>query len=279
MGSSLVVSFLGNQSVDDDNGDGDREGIKDATSLSSAEGLAMASMRVYTSWRRRWEGTAERRDTQRPARHLVALGATRRRAHREWHLLARRHRLHCHITNSTTSLHSENTSDSAEDDSGATQEDKSEAAGVQGEEKPSPSLWTRIKGWFRMDKDRLQSLGMGAFLAYGFVSNVNYGVFFTIAWLSHVKRTGMIPFARGQWKAFLGVYAGLWAIQNFLRPVRIAAAIALTPLVNQMLKYLVENLGIERRQAFLLLIFGLAVFTFSSLVTGIWILGGIPKPM
>lgn len=143
-------------------------------------------------------------------------------------------------------------------------------------EASKPSFWGRVKGWFKMDRKRLQDLGIGAFIAYSFVSNVNYGIFFTIAWMNHVKQTGMIPFAKGQWKAFMAVYAGLWAIQNIMRPVRIAAAIALTPLVNRMLDYLVINLGIRRRQAVMLLFLGLAVFTLSSLISGIWILGGIP---
>lgn len=137
--------------------------------------------------------------------------------------------------------------------------------------------WSRVKQWFAVDKRKLQDLGIGAFIAYGFVSNVNSGIMVVIAWLSHVKQTGMIPFAKGQWKAFLAVYAGLWAVQNFLRPIRIAAAIALTPLVNSMLKNLVEKLGIKRRQAVLLMFIGLAVFTMSSLVSAIWILGGIPS--
>lgn len=139
------------------------------------------------------------------------------------------------------------------------------------------SIWSRVKNLFKIDKSRLQNLGITAFVAYGFVSNVNFGVIFTVAWLTHVRQTGMIPFARGQWKAFLAVYAGLWAFQNFLRPLRIAAAIALTPLVDHMLDNLVTNLGIKRKQAILLLFCGLAVFTLSSLITGIWILGGIPS--
>ena len=138
------------------------------------------------------------------------------------------------------------------------------------------SFWGRIRSWFHIDKTRLQNLGIGAFLAYGFVSNVSQGICFTVAWLTHVKQTGTIPFARGQWKAFLGVYAGLWALQNIMRPLRFAIAMALTPLVNRMLQSLTVKLGINKRQAVMLLLFGLAVFTLSSLVTSIWILGGIP---
>ena len=44
-----------------------------------------------------------------------------------------------------------------------------------------------------------------------------------------VEQTGMSPLAPGQWKPFLAVYAGLWVVTNFMRPIRVAAAVAISP--------------------------------------------------
>eukprot|EP00210_Caulerpa_lentillifera_P000486 g469.t1 len=143
----------------------------------------------------------------------------------------------------------------------------------------SMSLSDRIRSWLRLDINRIKSLGIGAILSYSFLSNVNSGICFTVAWLTHVKQTGTMPFAAGQWKKFVAIYVGLWTVYSFLRPLRIALAIALTPFVNRMMDYLVQKLAIQRRQAFFVLLIALFIFTVSSFAMAIWILGGIPtKP-
>ncbi|GLC56408.1 hypothetical protein PLESTB_001101600 [Pleodorina starrii] len=96
----------------------------------------------------------------------------------------------------------------------------------------SPGLLGRIKRFFlgdKLDKEKLAQLGMGAFASYGFISNVTYGICLGTAWISFVKATGKSPLAAGQWPAFLGFYAGLWTVQNFVRPLRFSLAIALAP--------------------------------------------------
>lgn len=35
--------------------------------------------------------------------------------------------------------------------------------------------------------------------------------------------------APGQWKSFLAVYAGFWVFNNVVRPIRLAAAVAISP--------------------------------------------------
>ena len=40
-----------------------------------------------------------------------------------------------------------------------------------------------------------------------------------------MKTTGNSPLAPGQWQGFLAVYAGLWAMQNFIRPIRFTIAL------------------------------------------------------
>jgi hypothetical protein len=59
-----------------------------------------------------------------------------------------------------------------------------------------------------MDKERLASLGMGAFASYGAISNITYCTCLTIAWIAFVKATGKSPLAPGEWKGFLAYYAG-----------------------------------------------------------------------
>lgn len=182
-------------------------------------------------------------------------------------VLSRIHSQSTNIPETATELEDSRGNEDSEELSLVPVESKKEALGFMG----------RIRNWFKMDKNKLQNLGVGAILSYGFISNVNSGICFTVAWLTHVKRTGMMPFAPGQWKGFVAIYAGLWALYSVLRPLRIALAIALTPLVDRMMEYLVHKLGVERRQAFFLLLIALIVFTLSSFGMAVWILGGIPS--
>ncbi len=43
--------------------------------------------------------------------------------------------------------------------------------------------------------------------------------------ITFVKTSGNSPLAPGQWQGFLAVYAGLWAMQNFIRPIRFTLAL------------------------------------------------------
>ncbi len=56
----------------------------------------------------------------------------------------------------------------------------------------------------KLDKQRLAELGLGAFAAYGTISNVNAGVLITIAWLTIVKTQGCTPLAAGMWCVMAG---------------------------------------------------------------------------
>lgn len=145
------------------------------------------------------------------------------------------------------------------------------------EEEPK-TFFGKLKKIFggKWTKERIKSLGIGAAIAYGFVSCVTYSTCIVIAWLAHVKKTGTVPIAPGQWKTFLVIFAGLYTIQNIIRPLRFCLAIALTPVANSMLDYLEEKLKIKRLQSFFILLFGLTIFTLSSLAVALWLLGGIP---
>eukprot|EP00892_Ulva_mutabilis_P004695 jgi/Ulvmu1/2598/UM014_0049.1 len=126
---------------------------------------------------------------------------------------------------------------------------------------------TKIGNWIfggPLDKERIKSLGLGALLAYGFVSNVTYGACCTICWASHVAATGMTPFSGGQFGPFLARAAGLLALQQLLRPIRFSCAMALTPFVDRMLSWLQKRMGVSRSVAFYWMFAGLAAGTLAG---------------
>jgi len=78
-------------------------------------------------------------------------------------------------------------------------------------------------------RQRLTKMGIFAAMSYNVISHVNSGTTMTIAYYLYSTRTGLSPLEADQWKGFLGFYAGFWVFNNFLRPLRIAGAVALTP--------------------------------------------------
>ncbi|CAD7698771.1 unnamed protein product [Ostreobium quekettii] len=143
-----------------------------------------------------------------------------------------------------------------------------------------PSRWARFKkavfGDAALDRQRLKDLGLGALLSYFFVSNTTNGTFVVIAWITHVKRTGLTPLAKGQWPAFLAVYAGLFALQNIMRPIRLGVALALTPFVDRLMRFIQTKLSMAKPKVFGLLLFCVAVYTFSYVGFMAWVFGGFP---
>ncbi|KAG2491733.1 hypothetical protein HYH03_009896 [Edaphochlamys debaryana] len=136
-----------------------------------------------------------------------------------------------------------------------------------------------IKRFFlgdKLDKEKLAQLGMGAFASYGFISNVTYGVCLAIAWLSFVKATGQSPLWPGQWAPFLGFYAGLWTMQNFVRPLRFSLAIALAPVFERMILWIAAKTGLAKQWAFGVWLTGFALVTCASLFGSLYALGGFP---
>lgn len=78
-------------------------------------------------------------------------------------------------------------------------------------------------------KQRLAKMGLSALLSYGFVSNMSYSVTVSLAWFGFSKKTGLSPLAPGQWKPFLAVYASFYIFNNFVRPIRLAVSVGVTP--------------------------------------------------
>ena len=93
----------------------------------------------------------------------------------------------------------------------------------------------------------LAGLGLNALLAYGFVSNVSYITCLVLSWISFSGNTQMSPLAPGQWKPFLAIYAGYWAVNNVLRPLRFSLSLLLMPYFNKMIDFVQRKQVIDAR--------------------------------
>eukprot|EP00977_Amphora_coffeiformis_P013587 scaffold3591_cov159-Amphora_coffeaeformis.AAC.10 len=135
-------------------------------------------------------------------------------------------------------------------------------------------------------RQRLAKMGLACVLSYGFVSNLNAGITTGVAWFLFSKKTGLSPLAPGQWPKFLGVYAGLWVVNNFIRPVRVAAAVAICPQFDNIVSGFQNRLKVNKAVAVGITVF-MANIVVTTLLTGLGIvsaatLSGVsifpPKP-
>ena len=62
-------------------------------------------------------------------------------------------------------------------------------------------------------------------------------------------KTGMSPLYPGQWKNFLGVYAGFYVISNFLRPFRVTLAIAIGPYFDRLINWIQRKTRLPKAAA------------------------------
>jgi hypothetical protein len=79
-----------------------------------------------------------------------------------------------------------------------------------------------------------------------------------------IVNAGVTPFAGGQWGSFMARLAGLWALQQILRPLRFSCAMALTPLVDRMMGALQLKFKLTKQKAFLCMFVLLAVVTTAA---------------
>lgn len=119
-------------------------------------------------------------------------------------------------------------------------------------------------------KQRLAQLGISALLSYGFVSNFSYVTTVIIAWCIHGKATAMSPLSPGQWKPFLAIYAGLWAANNVLRPLRFSVSVVIAPFFEKLVDHIQQAFNLKRSFAF-----GMTVFLVNFCGTISYLLGGL----
>lgn len=104
-------------------------------------------------------------------------------------------------------------------------------------------------------KEMLAKMGLSTLLSYGFVSNMSMGACVTCSWYAFARKTGLSPLAPNQWKGFLGVYAGFYVINNFLRPFRIAASIAISKYFDEAITNIQTKTKIPRAAAIAAVVF------------------------
>ena len=62
-------------------------------------------------------------------------------------------------------------------------------------------------------------------------------------------QSGLSPLSPGQWKPFLGWYAGFYAINSLLKPVRFVLALGVAPHTNQFMWFLQERFQFSKSLA------------------------------
>ena len=164
-----------------------------------------------------------------------------------------------------------------------------EASAVNNDEseKRSKNVITRFKNLFTdksaeglTTKERIAKMGLSAFLSYGFVSNMSYCVCVSVAWFGFNKKTGLSPLAPGQWKGFLAVYAGFFALNNVVRPIRLAISVAVSSKFEYAVAYIQKKTKLSRRSAIGVVVFCTNICgTFALMALGITFasfLSGVP---
>lgn len=113
------------------------------------------------------------------------------------------------------------------------------------------TLSSRISSLFGIDKGKIAKLGIPFVLSYSLVSTINGSISLAVSWYMTTSRTGISPLVKGQWKELLKSYGTIYAIIQLLRPFRVAAAIAMSKLSNEMLTLTQEKLDCSKRAAIL----------------------------
>eukprot|EP00525_Craspedostauros_australis_P008964 CAMPEP_0198118244 /NCGR_PEP_ID=MMETSP1442-20131203/20873_1 /TAXON_ID= /ORGANISM="Craspedostauros australis, Strain CCMP3328" /LENGTH=249 /DNA_ID=CAMNT_0043776467 /DNA_START=68 /DNA_END=817 /DNA_ORIENTATION=- len=116
-------------------------------------------------------------------------------------------------------------------------------------------------------RQRLAKLGLSVLLSYGCVSNFSSAIAVSCAWFTFNKQTATSPLAPGQWKGFLAVYAGFYVFTSFLRPLRVAAAVAIAPKFEVAVKSIQNRLNVNKQIAIGITVFAVNVVATTSLLS------------
>lgn len=76
----------------------------------------------------------------------------------------------------------------------------------------------------------LRTYGLSAVLAYGLFDAVTYSLSAVLAARAYLAAGGVLG-----WAAAPKIFAGMWLINNVSRPLRVAGALALAPVVERWL--------------------------------------------
>ena len=167
-------------------------------------------------------------------------------------------------TTTTTTRRPENVATAAAASDGAGAEEKEE----EEKEKGIKAWWARAS---KIDKSTIAALGGAALLSYGFVSNLFYVSSLLLATYTSVKTCGASPLVdKAAMQCFCTTYFGLWMIQNFLRPARMALSVAISPWTDKLVEVFRKFVPGNKKP----MAFGLTVFCVNVLGTFAYMFGG-----
>ena len=119
--------------------------------------------------------------------------------------------------------------------------------------------------------DKVSSVdSVATMLSLTWVSAATYCVTVPLAWYTFALRTGLSPLAPGQWKGFLSVFAGIWVMTNFIKPVRFIVGLSLRSQFKSLILFAKEQMHVSTKLA--------AASTFVAthvLATGVLMSSGI----
>lgn len=122
------------------------------------------------------------------------------------------------------------------------------------------------------NKESITKLGFNVLLSYGWISNTFAITGVIISWVIFGKANNISPLAPGQWKKFLLVYAGVWAANNLLRPIRVSLSILVAPIFEKFIYNLQDKFKFSRTASIAIVVFLFNIVgSFSYLFIGLYI--------
>jgi len=134
------------------------------------------------------------------------------------------------------------------------------------------NILSSIKKANIFNKENITKLGFNVLLSYGWISNTFAITGVIISWVIFGKANNISPLAPGQWKKFLLVYAGVWAANNLLRPIRVSLSIVVAPIFEKFIYYLQAKFKVSRSAAVAIVVFLFNIVgSFSYLFVGLYV--------
>uniref|UniRef100_A0A7S4PY95 Uncharacterized protein n=1 Tax=Alexandrium monilatum TaxID=311494 RepID=A0A7S4PY95_9DINO len=147
-----------------------------------------------------------------------------------------------------------------------------------------PTWRTRFRAWWnkygKFDRKKLSEMGIVCFLSYGLLSNVIAITLILISTYSAMVTTGASPLSsRVALRQFGITYGGLYVISSLTRPLRMALAVGLTPLLERLVGRLQRSASCTKGVAVMLTVTVANVVTLGALFAGMLVassLTGVP---
>eukprot|EP00929_Paragymnodinium_shiwhaense_P045243 TRINITY_DN23138_c0_g3_i1.p1 TRINITY_DN23138_c0_g3~~TRINITY_DN23138_c0_g3_i1.p1 ORF type:complete len:280 (-),score=11.78 TRINITY_DN23138_c0_g3_i1:297-1136(-) len=110
----------------------------------------------------------------------------------------------------------------------------------------------------RKQLKRLSSVGAAGSLSYLLFKIIKYAIITFLAWYSISVKTSLTPLR--QWPAFLSVWASLYVASSVLHPVKYAATVAFTVVIDRSIDSVSRRLATSRKRSVGVLLAAMMVF-------------------